>query len=335
MRNLIPSYIRVPVVFFTIAGLVEYFVDSGDQPAFIEQPLILLFLLLVLLILIAIEGIVGSIDNVLYQSLDEDAKVRYLEAKNKVPLANWVKRTYKKLLGSKPIEEEGEIILDHNYDGIKELDNSLPPWWLYGFYATIIFGVIYMIRYHVFNADDQFVEYEIEYAEAQRAIEEYKKTAKDLVDFNSVELLTDASDINAGKTIFNTNCVACHMADGGGGIGPNLTDEYWILGGGIKNVFKTISEGGRDGKGMVAWKASLKPSEIAQVASYVLQFQGTTPANPKDPEGDIWVDESTDETEETVDGVDATEGDIETDSKETEDNTSTDANETSSVAVTN
>ena len=96
--------------------------------------------------------------------------------------------------------------------------------------------------------------------------------------------------MKAGEKIFTTNCVVCHMADGGGGIGPNLTDEYWILGGGIKNVFRTISEGGRDGKGMVAWKNSLKPVEMAQVASYLLQFQGTEPADPKAAEGEIWVD---------------------------------------------
>ncbi|MEM9679624.1 MAG: c-type cytochrome, partial [Bacteroidota bacterium] len=167
----------------------------------------------------------------------------------------------------------------------------------------IIFGVIYMIRYHILDADDQFDEYEIEYAEANKAIEEYKKTAKDLVDYNTVELLVDASDINAGKAIFESNCVACHMADGGGGIGPNLTDEYWILGGGIKNIFRTVSEGGRSGKGMVPWKNDLKPSEIAQVGSYILQFQGTTPANPKAPEGEIWVDEtaSEDDAESTTD----------------------------------
>jgi len=293
MRHLIPSYIRVPLVFFIIAGLVEYFVDSGDQPAFMEQPIILLFLLLVLLVLLAIEGIVSSIDNILYQSLDEKGKERYLAARTKTPQFKKLNAIYSKLIGdNKPIAEEGEIILDHNYDGIKELDNNLPPWWVYSFYISIVFAVVYMVRYHVFNADDQFVEYEIEYAEANRAIEEYKKTAKGLVDFNTVELLTEASELKAGKKIFEMNCVACHMADGGGGIGPNLTDENWILGGGIKNVFKTISEGGRDGKGMVAWKQSLKPAEMAQVASYLLQFQGTTPANPKDAEGDIWVDEA-------------------------------------------
>ena len=299
-----PAWIRVPVIFFIILGLVEYFIDSGEKPAFLEQPIIMLFLLLVLLILIATEAIVGSMDNILYQSLDEEAKARY-EAQKAQPskFMMWVKKTYIKLLGSKPMEEEHEIILDHNYDGIKELDNSLPPWWLYGFYATIIFGAVYLLRYHVFNGDGQYKELETEYAEAKIAIENYKKTAKNLVDINTVVLLTDASDLSNGKKIFETNCVACHKADGGGGIGPNLTDEYWILGGGIKNVFKTVSEGGRDGKGMIAWKQSLKPLEMAQVSSYVLQFQGTTPAEPKAPEGEIWVDpdaENQTEQNETV-----------------------------------
>ncbi|WP_040253371.1 cbb3-type cytochrome c oxidase N-terminal domain-containing protein [Psychroserpens mesophilus] len=293
MRNSIPSWIRVPIVFFIIMGIVEYTIDSGAKPAFIEEPMVFLFLVLVLLIIIAIEAIVASIKNVLYQSLDEEAKARFDASKAKTPAAIvWMNETYKKLLGSKPITEEHEIILDHNYDGIKELDNNLPPWWLYGFYASIIFGAVYLVRFHVFNGENQYDELESDLAQAKIDIEEYKKTAKDLVDFNTVEVLTDAADLKAGKAIFETNCVACHKADGGGGIGPNLTDKHWILGGGIKNVFKTISEGGRDGKGMIAWKQSLKPSEMAQVASYVLQFQGTTPAEPKEAEGDVWTPEN-------------------------------------------
>ncbi|NNM17882.1 MAG: c-type cytochrome, partial [Croceitalea sp.] len=227
-----------------------------------------------------------------------EAQERYLAAKNKKVEWTWGKELYARLTKTKAIEKEGEIILDHNYDGIRELDNVLPPWWVYMFYATIIFGVVYLVRFHIANDYDQQLEYEQEVAAAQIAIEEYKKTAKNLVDVNTVELLTDASDLNAGKAIFTTNCVVCHMADGGGGIGPNLTDKYWILGGGIKNVFNTISEGGRDGKGMVAWKNSLRPVEMAQVASYLLQFQGTTPANPKDPEGDLYEDEESIEPEE-------------------------------------
>jgi cytochrome c oxidase cbb3-type subunit 3 len=291
MRHIIPSWIRVPVLFFLIFGIVEYLVDSGEKPAFIEYPAVSLFLFLVLLILIAIEAIVGALENVMLHKMDKDAKARFLASKESKYKFTWIKKTYIKLLGSKPIEEEGEIILDHNYDGIKELDNNLPPWWVYSFYISIIFAVIYLMRYHVFDGDTQIDELETELAEAKIAIEEYKKTAKDLVDFNTVELLTEASDLSAGKKIFETNCVACHMADGGGGIGPNLTDEHWILGGGIKNVFKTVSDGGRDGKGMISWRQQLKPAEMAQVSSYLLTFQGTTPANPKAAEGEVWVDD--------------------------------------------
>tara|TARA_R110002012_G_scaffold319389_2_gene539782 strand:- start:165442 stop:166392 length:951 start_codon:yes stop_codon:yes gene_type:complete len=293
MRQLIPAWIRIPVIFFLIAGLAEYFIDSGSQPAFIEQPLVMLFLIFVLILLIGIEAIVSSMDNILYQSLDAEGQARYNARKVKTPKAiAWVSETYKKLVGGKPMEEEHDIILDHNYDGIRELDNNLPPWWIYSFYASIVFAAVYLVRYHVFDGANQYTELETEYAQAAISIEEYKKNAKDLVDFNTVEVLTSAADLKAGQAIFEANCVACHMADGGGGIGPNLTDNHWILGGGIKNVFKTVSEGGRNGKGMISWKQSLKPAEMAQVSSYVLTFQGTTPANPKEAEGDIWVSET-------------------------------------------
>ncbi|GAB1857117.1 cbb3-type cytochrome c oxidase N-terminal domain-containing protein [Flavobacteriaceae bacterium MHTCC 0001] len=303
MRRLIPSWIRVPVAFFIIFGAVEYFIDSGKQPAFIQYPAVLLFLILVLLILIAIEAIVGALENVMLHKLDEEAKARFLAERDKPLEFKWLKATYKKLLAQKPIEEEDDIILDHNYDGIKELDNSLPPWWLYGFYISIVFAAIYLVRFHIFDGKTQIDELEVELAEAKTAVEAYKKIAKDLVDVNTVVMLTDADDLSTGKSIFETNCVACHMADGGGGIGPNLTDKNWILGGGIKNVFHTISEGGRSGKGMIPWKAQLKPSQIAKVASYVLTLQGTTPANPKAPEGDIWIDKNTEVIEIEVDSI--------------------------------
>ena len=290
MRNSIPSWLRVTLLFFLVFALMEYFIDSGEQPAFITYPITQFFLLMVLLLLIAIELILKSIENIMYQTLTEEGKVRYEEAKSKPWEWAWGKRMYIKLLGSRPIEEEGEIILDHNYDGIKELDNRLPPWWVYMFYATIVFGLVYLVRFHIFNDYDQESEFEQEMELARLAVEEYKRTAKDLVDASTVELLTDASDLSAGETIFNTNCAVCHKTDGGGSIGPNLTDSYWILGGGIKNIFNTISEGGRDGKGMVAWKTSLKPGEIAQVASYVMGMEGTNPPDAKAPEGDLYVD---------------------------------------------
>ncbi len=291
MRNLIPSYVRVPLIFFIIWGLIELFVGTPHEPAFMNNPMIILFLVLVLLVIVAIEAIVVALEKVMFQSLDETAKAKYLAQKTATPkIMGWLNETYIKMLGSKPIEKEGEIILDHDYDGIRELDNDLPPWWRYGFYASIVFAAVYLVRFHVFNGENQFDELQNTLELAKVELEDYKKNAKDLVDFDSVTLLTDTADLASGKAVYDANCVACHMPDGGGGIGPNLTDDHWILGGGIKNVFHTISEGGRSGKGMIAWKQMLKPVEMAQVASYLLTFQGTTPANPKDAEGDVWVD---------------------------------------------
>ncbi|MBQ4804973.1 c-type cytochrome [Aquimarina sp. MMG015] len=291
MRSTV-SYIRVIALLLITYFLIEWAVDSGEESAFIAVPISWVVLGIVLLFAIAIEICVEALRSVLFKSLKPEAQERYVLSQKikKDKQFRWIKATYLKLVDSTPVEEEDEIILDHNYDGIKELDNNLPPWWVYGFYATILFGVIYLVRFHVFNDYNQTEEYETEVAEALIAIEAYKKTAKDLVDINTVVLLTDAADISAGKAIFTTNCVACHKADGGGGIGPNLTDPNWILGGGIKNVFKTISEGGRDGKGMVAWKQTLKPAEMAQVASYVITLGGTTPAEPKEAQGEIWID---------------------------------------------
>jgi cytochrome c oxidase cbb3-type subunit 3 len=117
------------------------------------------------------------------------------------------------------------------------------------------------------------------------------------MDKEKVTLLTDATALAEGKSIFEAKCVACHKADGGGSIGPNLTDNHWILGGGIKNVFNTIMEGGREGKGMVPWKTEIKPSDIQKVASYVLSLQGTNPKEGKAPEGDVWIDENAPKTE--------------------------------------
>jgi cytochrome c oxidase cbb3-type subunit 3 len=133
---------------------------------------------------------------------------------------------------------------------------------------------------------------------AQKEVEEYMKTAPDLMDKEKVTLLTEAKDLAEGKAIFQTNCVACHRADAGGQIGPNLTDKNWILGGGIKNVFNTIMEGGRDGKGMVAWKAVIKPTEIQKVASYVLSLQGTNPKDAKaaEPEAKVYEETQTADT---------------------------------------
>ena len=286
------SFLRLFLFFIIAIILIEWVYNTGDKWAMFTQPLFWAIIGTTMLFAVAFEICVEALRSVLFKTLTNEQQVTYL---SKVTIKKdnqfkWISDTYKKSLGTKKIEEEHEIILDHDYDGIKELDNDLPPWWVYMFYASIIFALVYWVRFEILNDYNQDEEYEMAVAEAQIQIAEWKKTAKDLVDVNSVVLLTEASDLKAGESIFTANCVACHKADGGGGIGPNLTDKHWILGGGIKDVFKTISEGGRAGKGMISWKSDLKPAEMAQVASYLLSFQGTTPAEPKAAEGEIWVD---------------------------------------------
>ena len=296
MKILIPSYVRVPLIFATVFGAMEYFIDSGDQPAFIKYPMVLLFLAVFLFLLIAIEVVVSAVDNVTYHLLTEEQK-KQLEEAQSIPFteSKFYQGILTKLTRSKEIEQEADVMLDHNYDGIKELDNVLPPWWVYLFYGTIIFAGIYLVRYEILGSDNQAQEFDKEVAEAKIAVDEYNKTAPDQMDKEKVTLLTDASSIAAGKEIFTKNCVPCHRPDAGGQIGPNLTDDMWINGGGIKNVFNTVMEGGRDGKGMISWKATIKPSEIQKVASYVLSLQGSKPVNPKptEPEAKQWVEQGT------------------------------------------
>jgi len=185
----------------------------------------------------------------------------------------------------KPITQEAELDLGHDYDGIRELDNRLPPWWLYGFYCTILFAGVYLWRYHVSHtAPLPQEEYRIAMHNAEVQKTEYLKKAANNVDENTVKLLTAPADLAAGKSVFETTCFACHGKNGEGGVGPNLTDEYWLHGGSINDVFKTIKYGWPD-KGMKSWKDDYSPSQIAQIASYVESLAGTHPQNPKAPQG--------------------------------------------------
>lgn len=229
---------------------------------------------------------------IFYIKFFQKKKKSKVDAKNSLSFkeSDWYKNLIKKLTRTVPIENEGQLLLDHDYDGIKELDNVLPPWWVYLFYGCILFGIIYLVRFEILGAPDQEMELKNEMAQAKIEVAEYMKNAPDMMDEETVTLLTDATSLAEGKTIFTTNCVACHRADAGGQIGPNLTDKYWILGGGIKNLFHTLEHGGRDGKGMISWKGTLKPKEMQKVASYVLSLQGSNPKNPKAPDGEIWVD---------------------------------------------
>ena len=152
MKKLIPSYVRVPLIFAIVLGAMEYFIDSGEQPAFIKFPMVGLFLGVFLFLLIAIEIVVSAVDNVTYHLLTDEQK-KQLEEAQSIPFSEskFYQSISKKLTRSKEVEEEHDILLDHDYDGIKELDNVLPPWWVYLFYITIVFAFVYLIRFHVFS----------------------------------------------------------------------------------------------------------------------------------------------------------------------------------------
>ncbi|MEY3249165.1 MAG: hypothetical protein RL742_1208 [Bacteroidota bacterium] len=195
-----------------------------------------------------------------------------------------------------PIEREHEIISHHEFDGIRELDNSLPPWWVNMFILTVIWGVIYMFYYHWGgNGPSSAEEYKVEVETAIKQQRIALAGQANAVDESNVTALTASGDLGEGELIYKTSCLVCHGAAGEGGVGPNLTDEYWLHGGGIKNVFKTIKYGVPE-KGMVAWSSTLKPADMQKVASFILTMQGTNPPNPKAPQGDIWKPEEGGET---------------------------------------
>jgi cytochrome c oxidase cbb3-type subunit 3 len=203
-------------------------------------------------------------------------------------ISGW-KRFLKSMTKANELGKEDEVMTDHEYDGIRELDNVLPPWWKYGFYITILIGIFYYVQ--VFTNSEKYsqeMEYANEVEQSKKEIEEYIKANPDLFNTENLEVFTDAENLAKGKELFTTKtCTACHLEDLGGSIGPNLTDENWVLGGDMSNIFNTITKGGRPGKGMISWESTISLLERQQLASYIISMQGTTPANPKAPEGDI------------------------------------------------
>jgi len=186
------------------------------------------------------------------------------------------------------LEKEADVLLDHDYDGIKELDNALPPWWKWGFYITVVLAVIYMFRFHITKTGPTpLQEYEKEMEIAAIKLDNYKMNNKETIDERTITL-ADAKGIADGKKIFTGTCVPCHGANGeGNAVGPNLTDPYWLHGGSLGNIFKTITNGVPD-KGMQAWGKTFSPTDIKNISSFIMSLQGTKPANAKVPQGELY-----------------------------------------------
>ena len=174
------------------------------------------------------------------------------------------------------------LLLDHEADGIRELDNNLPRWWVWLFYLTIIYAVVYLGYYHVFATEKtSAAEYDVERAAGEKikgaAMAKFEATIGNLAP------ASDPDAINNGRQTFMTLCAPCHRPDGGGLVGPNLCDDYWIHGSNFVDNVKTIWNGVPE-KGMITWKTMLNPKQIHEVASFLYTFRGTKPPNPKPAE---------------------------------------------------
>lgn len=205
---------------------------------------------------------------------------------------SWFAKLWASWNDLKPLEEEEDILLDHDYDGIKELDNHLPPWWKGLFYVTIVYAVVYLLIFHVFKTaplQEEKYDREIAAAEALKA----NQAADIVVDFdeNTVTATTDAVELADGQKFFETQCAVCHKADGGGLAGPNLTDKYWKHGGSMSDIYKTIKNGVPN-TAMISWESQLNPLRMRNVASYVMTLQGTNPPGALPPDGELYEPEN-------------------------------------------
>lgn len=288
------------VVLF-IAALIfstASFAQEGAKKSFWDDPIndpMLPFYLIILFVVITamLIGAVGIYLVRILNMLAIQAEKEKAQKLGKVYVAKpslWSK-LIQRLNASVPVTEEKIIELDHNYDGIKELDNHLPPWWKWLFYGTIAWSVVYIIAFHLTNSlplSEQ--EYQNELAVAEEQARKLKASQPEtVIDENTLQYTPDVAIIEKGKKVFMDNsCGSCHRNDGGGNtIGPNLADNYWLHGGDIKNVFGTIKNGVVE-KGMPAWGKSMKPEDVRDVTFFVMSLRGTNPANAKGPQGELY-----------------------------------------------
>ncbi|MCK9281033.1 MAG: c-type cytochrome [Melioribacteraceae bacterium] len=256
-------------VFFFFIGSINIYAAGEDSLSQVMQTMMIVTLVFVTCILFL--TIVYSEKN------DNEGKILLS------PLSAFMKWLTK----TTPIEKEQEIMFHHDFDGIKELDNKIPPWFNILFYGSIIWSVIYMFVFHIAgDGNIQVAEYqsEVQMASAEREI--LIKTGAFLNE-ETVTVLTDTPALSSGKDIYLKNCASCHGNNGEGTVGPNLTDDYWIHGGDIKSIFSTVKYG-VPAKGMISWETQLDPKKMQEVASYIKSIHGTNPDNPKAQEGILY-----------------------------------------------
>lgn len=262
--------------------------------SFLDDPLLPVYFIIGVIIIIAllictVGFYLVSVLNMLASQAEKEKAAK--EGKAYAPKPSVWSRMFEKLNAAVPVEQEKNIELDHNFDGIKELDNHLPPWWKWLFYGTIAWSVIYIIAFHFVNTMPLSIEeYENEMAIAQQeAIRRKASSPQVEIDEASLQYTAEPAILEKGKQVFlNNSCGACHRNDGGGNtIGPNLTDEYWLHGGDVKAVYATIKNGVVE-KGMPAWGKSMSPEDVRNVTFFVISLQDSKPENAKAPQGELY-----------------------------------------------
>ncbi len=289
---------RILMMCLSFMVAIPVFSQTSTSASSSQETMLMVVLVLVLIttLLILIVGMyLISIIKVIL--LDAKKRKALAEGKEYIPEKgnSWWDNFMNKATDAVPLDKEKSVLMDHDFDGIHELNNHLPPWWKWLFYFTIAWGVVYFAVYHVFDAAPlMHEEYEIVMEDARTDRAALTATEGNNIDESNVEF-SDASEVmSSGKAIYDRSCVACHAAEGQGLIGPNFTDNYWIHGGSINDIFKVIKYGVPE-KGMISWQSQLSASEMRDVSSYIMAFVGTTPKNPpapKAPEGDEYLPET-------------------------------------------
>jgi cytochrome c oxidase cbb3-type subunit 3 len=283
LLNRVKWGIMLMLVFFSSSLFAQGGI-SGDTTLLLIIVVVAIAVAIILLVAIYALQVINTLLN---SEMERQAKETGVSPESTVSLWDKILKIANRRVD---IKDEESIIMDHDYDGIRELNNHLPPWWTYLFYATIVFSIFYVIIYHVTDTLPlQEEEYEIEMAEAA-AMANIRLAASQAAGtaFNEADLeLTEDADILAsGGKIFSQQCAICHKADGGGSIGPNLTDNYWLHGGDIQSVFSVIKVGVPD-KGMISWESILSPTQMRDVANYIKSLEGTNPPGAKAPQGEL------------------------------------------------
>jgi cytochrome c oxidase cbb3-type subunit 3 len=286
MRKVLFSFILSLTVFASFAQDTATLANSS-----VTDPMFPLYIIMGLIVVVTMLITATGILMIRMMNMLADQSEREKATKlgvTYVARPGWWSRFSQRANDYVPLEQESTIEMEHSYDGIKELDNHLPPWWKWLFYFTIAWSVVYLFMYHISDYPLMIQEYDNEVTQADEQIRKLKASQpQEAIDENALTYSADVAIIGKGKDVFNTmNCGSCHRPDGGGNaIGPNLTDTYWIHGGDLKEVFTTIKNGVVE-KGMPAWGKSLSPQDVRNVAFYVMSLQGTNPPNPKAPQGE-------------------------------------------------